>query len=193
MPDTAYCSSDDLKTRSQIDLDDSVDDDVLADIVESTSRWVDVYCDRHFYQVTEARYFSPPRCGTLALGSFNDLVELDTLKTDPDADGSFGTTWTADEYELVPLNTTGPEARPYTDIRAITGTWPTVYWTASNLVEVTGTWGWPAVPANVREATLLQAQRTLKQRYLPADPGYLPFKVVTNLLDPYRLSRVLIA
>lgn len=183
---------------------------ILERAIEAASRSIDQYCQRHFWQTaagTIRTFPSPCDLRTLRLGEFNDLVTLTTLKTDEAGDGTFETTWAASDYELLPLApAAAPEARPYTMIRATgLGRWfPTPTTTGrSARVEVTGTWGWPAIPVDVTQACLILASRYYKRKESPdgvsnwGDLGVIRIgrtdPDVMALLDPYRRSAVLVA
>jgi hypothetical protein len=79
-----------------------------------------------------------------------------TIKIDTDGDGLFNdeTALAATDYELLPADALlGPEARPYTEVRlASWGTYAT--WPQKLRVEVDGLWGWPALPAAIKLATI---------------------------------------
>ncbi len=190
-------------------INENVDNaDILENVVTSVSRWIDQYCQRHFYQQTAtARVFDACSPYRVKFGAFNDLVSVTTLKTDSNADGTFETTWSASDYQLLPRNTAAAETRPYNSIRSL-GTRifpiPTGYTTRDGLIEITGTWGWPAVPAAVKEACLMQSSRIYKRRYSPDGvAGFNEYGVVrvagkldsdvADMLDPYRRSPLLVA
>jgi hypothetical protein len=163
--DRVYTTLPEIKSALQIPLADTSLDAVFTSAILAVSREVDQHTGRHFYKLTEARTLVPTDRYCLKLGGFNDLVSLTTLKTDASGDGTFETTWQAGDYQLLcadgsPNVNAGPEARPYTQIRAIGAqTFPVPYsWTGrTDRVEITGTWGWPQVPVNVREACKLLA------------------------------------
>ncbi len=183
--------------------------------IEAASRAIDQYCQRHFWQdgtslAPVARTFeSPCDLRLLGLGAFNDLTSVvaPVVKTDDSGDGVFETTWTVGtDYELLPLNpTSGPESRPYTKIRS-TGTrlfpYPT-YTGRSARVEVTGVWGWPAVPTDVTQACMMLSAHIFIRKESPqgvagwGDFGQIRVRAgdpdVTSLLDPYRRTAVLVA
>jgi hypothetical protein len=161
-----YTTLPELKTALGLPAADTQDDDDLQDAILVASRAVDGDCQRHFYKVTEARTLEPSDPYRLRLGAFMDLVSVTTLKTDATGDGTFETTWAAGDYQLLcqdgtPNTGAGPEPRPYQRIKAVgTRTFPLPPWvggTRSNLVEVTGTWGWPAVPDRIRRAARMMA------------------------------------
>lgn len=77
-----------------------------------------------------------------------DSPNVPIIKVDTDADGSFAdeTAWSGTDYRLEPLQAAqGPEARPWTVIRAIGSK------RFSGLVQVTAVFGWPSVPSAVRD------------------------------------------
>lgn len=180
--------------------------------INAASRAIDQHCNRHFYQdgtvgSPVARIFEPPcdlRC--LELGAFNDLASATlTLKTDTAGDGTFETTWSASDYELLPVNPgSGPEPRPYTSVRSIgTLLFPVSTSTGRTArIEITGIWGWPAVPVDVNQACLMLAARIFTRKESPQGVAgfgeFGPIRVtrsdvdVAALLDPYRRVAVLV-
>jgi len=160
-----YTTLAELKDALRIPLTDSDLDSVFDAAILAVSREIDQHCGRHFYKLTETRTLIPTDRYRLNLGEFNDLVSVTTLKTDASGDGTFETTWTTADYQLLtaagtPNINAGPEPRPYTQVRAIgTQTFPCAWaWNSrTDRVEITGTWGWPAIPVPVREACKLLA------------------------------------
>jgi len=162
----------------------------LEDAVTSVSRMIDGYCQRHFWQTSAgtARLFTAVDPYTIQFGAFNDLVSVASVSED-------GTAITA--YRLEPRNVAGPETRPYTSIRRTTGTWAESTPEDLSEVTITGVWGWPAVPAAVKQACRLQVARMFKRADSPLGvAGFGEFGViritqldpdVRALLQPYRL------
>ena len=198
------------EAKSWLVLNDTVDDVEIAAVLDSVTRWIDEYCDRHFWQdgtggSPVARVFAPCNGRVLDFGSFNDLVSVSTVKTDEDGDGTFETTWAATDYELQPVNR--PTGRPYTRLEAIAGRlFPVPYSRgsgATHRVQISGVWGWASVPGPVYQACRLQAHRMLKRRFSPEGvSGFDELGVVRvsrldpdvqASLDPYRLTAVLVA
>src|SRR5690606_16258894 len=137
--------------------------------IEAASRQVDDFCGRHFYmeEVATPKLYRPDQVDLVWTA---DIATTDGLvvKTDDDDDGAFETTWSADEYMLEPydrLNGT----RPYERIAAVSGReFPvacrTTYSSRTSTrrsrrprVQVTAKWGWPEVPAEVKQATAILA------------------------------------
>jgi hypothetical protein len=200
-----YCTFEALKSRLGITNTD--DDFEIYDACFGASRWIETHCERHFWRTasTEVRTFVPDDWYCLKLPEFNDLVSITTLKTDAGGDGTFGTTWTTGQYQLLPLNpTAAPERRPYTQIKALGQTFPVQCGTGirTDSVQITGAFGWPAVPAAVRTAARIIAAEYYRYKDAPLGAGgqgefVLP---VTNnserakaMLAAYRRNAVLVA
>lgn len=162
----------------------------LEDVVESVSRLIDGYCQRHFWQTDAGttRLFTAVDLYVIQLGAFNDLVSASAVTENGAA---------VTGYRLEPRNTAGPETRPFTSIRRTVG-----YWQMSEAddlweVAVTGVWGWPTVPAAVKQACRLQVARVFKRADSPLGvAGFGEFGVVRvtqldpdvkALLAPYRI------
>jgi hypothetical protein len=158
-----YTTLPELKDALNIPQADTSLDDIFQAAILAVSREIDQHCGRHFFKLTEARTFTPTHRHLLKLGEFNDLASVTTLKTDSSGDGTFETTWTTGDYQLLTAAGTSnvnaaPEPKPYTQVRAVAGqTFPCAWaWnTRADRVEITGTWGWPQVPVAVREACKL--------------------------------------
>lgn len=202
-----YCTFEALKSRLGITNDD--DDFELYDACFGASRWIEGHCERHFWRTasTEVRTFVPHDLWHLRLPEFSDLVSVTTFKTDAGGDGTFETTWSASDYQLLPYNpTAAPERKPYTAVKAVgSQTFP---WRVCGVaarddrVQITGVFGWPAVPASVKTAARIIAAEYYKYKDAPLGAGgqgefVLP---VTNnserakaMLAAYRRNAVLIA
>ena len=160
-----YCSLNEIKAAARIT--DSVDDTLLELSVESASRQIDGACDRIFYNAgTATRVYLPTDPYQTEI---DDLISLTTLKTSSAADGNFDVTWSATDYELQPLNgRSGGAYSPYTDIKAI-GDYLFPVWTTNTTnsneatVQVTGVWGWSAVPTAIKQATIILGLRQFKR------------------------------
>jgi hypothetical protein len=158
--------------KAWVTLTDTVDDVVLNDCLLSASQWIDGYCDTHFWQdgtvgSPVARTFTACTNGCRCI-DIDDLVSISTLKTDDSGDGVYETTWSASDYQLQPVNR--PNGEPYTNVEAVgTLTFParTAPGSRANRIEITGVWGWAAVPAPVRRACLIEASKELKRRFSP--------------------------
>lgn len=178
------------EARTYAGLSDLADTELLDDVVTAVSRAIDNACQRTFFQqAAQARTFLTQSADLLTLGAFNDLVSITTLKFDRDGDGTFEETVSATNFGL--LDSDFPETGPYTAIELYNQTWfPVPGGTAgtgrTKLTQVTGTWGWPAVPAQVKQACRLQVARVMKRQESPLGvAGFGEFGVVrVSRLDP---------
>lgn len=195
-----YCTKAELKSR--LGITNTTDDAHIVSAIDATCSWIDdMHCEDFFGQVTQTRTFVPS-CGyELCIPS---LVSVTTLKTDNNADGTFEISWTeGTDYDLLPYNRTrGRETRPYNQIKAI-GTrlfpYAVSYGMRTNLVQIVGVWGWPAIPAGVKEAALIIAEDTFKLKDAPFGvAGFDTFGAVRvrenspalKFLAPYRRNPV---
>ena len=183
----------DLATlKLSLSITDSVDDTWLEICVTAASRAIDNFTERVFYQVSESRVYVPY---DNFLVEIDDLATLTTLKTSTNVDGVFDQTWGTNDRQLEPLNgIAGGIPSPTTHIRAVGDYWyPTAGQEAT--VEVTGTFGWPAVPDAVEQACILQSARYFKRADSPMGvAGFDSMGVVrlsridpdiATLLEPY--------
>jgi hypothetical protein len=160
-----YTSREEVKGRLSIPSAKTQDHASIDSKIRVATRMIDADCQRHFWKITEARTFTPTDPWSLELGAYNDLTAVTTLKTDAAGDGTFEQTWTTGDYQLLCFDgsanvNAGPQPRPYTQIRAVGGLlfpYPSFTGARGNLIEVTGTWGWPAVPEDIREAAEIAA------------------------------------
>lgn len=195
-----YCTPEELKSRVKITSDTS-DLEILG-AVTAVSRWIEDHCERVFYRTTATRTY--PATGPYRM-AVHDLVSLTSLKTDPDGDGTYETTWTASDYQLLRGSMVlRPEEVPYTGIKAIGSyLFPENCATGrENLIEVTGVFGWSSVPDPVRQAAAVWATDLLKLSTMAFGiAGYgeygavraRPNPIVDALLAPYRRNPVKVA
>lgn len=201
-----YCTVEALKSRLGIDADDTADDFELHAACFAASRSLEHFCDRTFWRTSasEVRTFVPQSWYCLKLPSFNDLVSVASLKTDAGGDGTFETSWTASEYQLLPQNpAAAPETRPYTEIKALSRTFPKLYTTGvrTDTVQITGVFGWPAVPWGIKMAARILAQDAFKLKdtnFGQSGEGDFAIRVGDNaraekFAKPYKRWAVLIA
>jgi len=177
-----YCTLNELKAALRIT--DNTDNTLLENCIEAASRRIDGYCGRYFYQQNATvKIFAR---NELQVFLRDDLVSVTTLKTDNAGDMTFSTTWTANtDYALEPYNADLLDI-PYYRITAVGGkTFPFFVVPALPGVEVTGVWGYPAVPDDVREACVLLAARGFA-RYNSAlgVVGFADMAVQVRAVDP---------
>lgn len=134
----------------------------LEAAAEAASRAVDGYCGRRFYrdEAPSVRRVKARYRGRLVLAPTLELAEAPTSVVVD------GLTWAPLlDYELDPLEQVGPTGEPWPvlALEAI-GSWRFV---PDSVVEVTGIFGWPAVPEAVRQATLIMAAQLWKMSEAP--------------------------
>ena len=145
MMTNSYVSLDVFKDEGVLNIAGDGGDARLLSLLESVSRMVDRYCNRHFYVLEATRRFDGG--GRLLVP---DLVSIDEggLKTDDDLDGVYETTWDAGDYVLLPLNADPASrgnagSRPYTSIAVSGSVGSERWWPAGRAtVQVAGQWGW---------------------------------------------------
>lgn len=150
-----------LKTRLRIT--DTSDDTELTAKITAASRRVDKDTGRkHGYGLdnsTSQRIYTPEH---------EELLLVDDIATSTGlvveiGRGSSWTTVDSNSYDLLPENATANGVAIET-IRRTYGFWPL---TGYRQVRVTATWGWPAVPDDIAEATLLLAARLFRRKDSP--------------------------
>lgn len=145
------CTLADVRTFLQKPAGDTGQDAVISSLITRASTAILKDCQREFAPVTtsEARTFAYDGRGRLSLAPY-DLRSVSLIRMD--TDDSSPTTITSDQYRLWP--------RP-----AVNGTYLTILFdgtvggTRNNwrdrLVEVTGAWGFAAVPDDVKHAAVV--------------------------------------
>lgn len=164
-PTNGYCTGDELKAA--LGVSGTGDDVALERAIETASRAIDTYCDRRFWQDPEdtVRYFTPDDPHMLRLGPHRTSADVVTVTEIAVDDGNLGT-YTRElivgtDVYLGPRSAQ-VEGRGYDrvvvtgQLRAWRRGWP-------DSVRITGQFGWPSIPEDVREATILQASRIWKR------------------------------
>jgi hypothetical protein len=153
-----YVTLDELKASAELTGFSFADYDAKIALT-AASRGIDEYCDRRFWDTggTTSRVFTPLDSYSV---SIDDAITVGTVEADTDGDGVYETAWAVTDYQLAPFNAAA-DGRPYEEIRARpwVGCFPC--WAGS--VRVTGRFGWPDVPSQVKEATTIMATRLLKR------------------------------
>lgn len=129
------------------DSGSNIGTDELWELLMAVSDWIDRYCNRHFYPLTETRYFDLDKeVQTLELNG--DLIAVTTLKDDKNQDGTFEDTWASDDYHLLPHNAapTSHWGRPYTHIANTELSGSTNNYSGfppgQKVIELAGKWGY---------------------------------------------------
>ena len=149
--------------KARMDIEDTTDDTIISQVLDSVSRFIDEWTGRHFYTIAETRYYTAEWTDLLQI---DDLVSVTTLSTDQNADRVYEITWATTDYDLWPYNA-GLTSKPYSRLYAAPNG---LYYFPSCIgkgVKLVGSFGWPAVPATIKEATLIQAGRIFKRKDAP--------------------------
>ena len=156
-----YATLAEFKAWDKISSTDTADDEVIEDIIEAVSRYIDGETSRTFYARTETRYFSVPYPRSRQLDLDDDLIAIaeDGLTNGNDE------TIASTEYNLIPKNVT-----PYRAIKLKASS--TYYWTYDSdgnteyVISVEGTWGYSTTaPHDIRQACLMIALSMYKRRF----------------------------
>lgn len=178
-----YVELEEIKTALELAGTSFADADIRGAIL-AASRGVDSYCDRRFYldsDATAVRYYSPMDWRTCRV---DDLTTVTSVKTDSDGDGTFETTLTSPaDYMAEPLNA-ALDSKPYTRLTINPRSGATWYPDVPRSVEVTGQFGWPAVPDEIRTATTILASKLLRRT------REAPFGIVALGIDPAAAMRI---
>ena len=147
MPNT-YGDLTTLKSAAFLNTPDDGLDERLLGMLETASRWVDGYCDRHFYVTEGERRFDGTGRVVLAVA---DLVSAAEVRVRQGATGRW-VGWNSGDWLGYPLNAAPTEAggRPYTRIVATAG--GRRFPLSRGGVIIAGAWGY----GDVREDTGLQ-------------------------------------
>ncbi len=115
-------------------------DVALLNLLLAVSEAVDRHCNRHFYALTETRWFDGTGEAVLPLP---DTIAVSSVRSDDDETGDYRTAWQSSEYQLLPLNASPEEhwGRPYHTLR-VRGNGPRQrFERGSARYEVRGRWG----------------------------------------------------
>lgn len=158
-----------IKGKGLLDFSTTDYDSILEKVIEGVSRRIDAYCGRFFYQTStvQARRYTPVDHYRFFCDDIATTTGL-ILQTDWNGDGVYETTWTiVTDFTLEPVNAPYQSpAEPWTMIhRQLYG----AYYFPSALygIQLTATFGWPAVPVPVVDACLLQSMRFFKRFATP--------------------------
>lgn len=189
--------------RDWLSIGDTADDALIAQACDTASAWIDEWCGETFVVPTAAtaRLFTPDNWNFVRVDTIANTTGL-VVATDDNEDGTAETTWTiTTDFLLLDVNgrTVGEAAGPYRAVRAVGSKWFPCSTTGRPLVSVTARWGWPAVPAPVKQAAYVLAAEQWKQKDAPfgvaafGEFGALRVRanpVVAQLLAPYRRAAV---
>lgn len=151
--------------KTYLKIDDSVEDSLLENIIESASRSIDKIANRRFYidSTASARLFQNRTyytCITDDIASTTGLV----VKTSPDSSGvyqetlAYGTDYILNPYNAASLN------RPWTSIVLVGSNSFSLPTNLRPQIEVTAKWGWPVVPDDIEQATYILSADLYKRK-----------------------------
>lgn len=191
-----YLVREEYKTWARNDLP-TVDDTVIDDAIAAAEMSLDNACGRRFALAgaASARVFMADRYAHVV--PIHDCTTV-TAVTDN------GAAVASTAYQLEPINglSHAGEPVPYNAIRRTGGS----HWTydaSKALVSVTATWGWPTIPAQIKEACKVLTKAHLDGRDIRAGiAGFSPegfavsereARVVRQAIADYSLRHVLVA
>jgi hypothetical protein len=187
-----YCTVEELKSRLQIG--DTADDFEVTLAVQAACRSIDEITGRYFWRGTGVRTYVPE---SIYMQTTDDLVSVTSLMVDRDGDGVYEETWTqGTDYAL----TVAPgrynaaakgESWPFTGFSILGPKFIPVVWPWSHLdrIQVTGVFGWPAVPLAVKQAALIAAADLFRLKDAPFGvAGFGEFGAVKITANPRVMS-----
>ncbi|MFD4786594.1 phage gp6-like head-tail connector protein [Streptomyces sp. NPDC058459] len=150
-----------LRKRIGSEPSDTSRDEDLTSALAAASRYIERATGRRFWLDAIAVARTVRTAGRVACRADGDLLLVEDIgdtagmTVDAGAPGS----WTAlHDWETQPDNAQA-DGRPVTGLLRA-GLWP-------DRIRVTARWGWPAVPEDITEASLIQAQRLYKRKDSP--------------------------
>jgi hypothetical protein len=196
-----YCTVAELRTWMS-DTTNILSETILENAISATSRMIDAFCSRRFWKdlsPTTRKY----------LVSESDIAWVDDIsttsglvvQTDDLSDGTFSTTWLSTDYDLSPFNTALDvnTAHAFTRIHGVERLFPVNDYRRT--LQVTATFGWSAIPDQIKQACLMKSNVLALRRDSPYGvAGFSEFGVIrlgrtedpeiTRMLAPFVRSNV---
>ena len=157
-----YCVLADITGPKDITSIDAADDTRIEGYITSASRFIDEYAGHRFYvnSSDETRVYTAEDGSCVQV---DDLVSVTTLKIDVDLDRVYEYTLATTDYDLLPGNA-ALKGKPYTRIEvAPAGLYS--FPTQAKGVQVVGKFGYPAVPADIKQACIMITIRLYQNRF----------------------------
>lgn len=177
-----YATLSDVKAALRIT--DNLDDSLLETAIEASSRMIDGFTARTFFNSGEdvRDYAATDRLNVI----IDDAISVSKVESTDKVGGTY-VEFKATDFQLEPVNSRSDGiAFPFTGIRAVNDfTFQVVDQQA--LVRVTGVFGFSAVPIQIKQATIIQASRLFKRLDSPlgvAGFGDLGAIRISRQLDP---------
>jgi hypothetical protein len=169
-----YATLAELKDYLKIPVDKTSLDEALGDALASATAEIERHTNRQFNKTTSAtaRVFEPTSWRGADVDDFWTVSGL-VVETDSGGVGTFDTTWTSADYELLPFNgiVNGQPGWPFNELRSVGGLFFPKYgkqpFRRKAVLRVTAQWGWDAVPAPVHQSCLIMAAETFRIKDAP--------------------------
>lgn len=162
-----YADLGDLKNYLKIQPADTKYDFALTDALNSASSEIERYTGRQFNLAASAtpRLYEPEADWmTVRTDDFASLTGL-VVQTNPDTSGNFTLTLSSSQYEAYPFNgvVDGQPGWPFYRLHAVSGPlFVRLPFVRKASVQVTAQWGWPAVPAPIKQSCMIIAAQTYR-------------------------------
>lgn len=203
-----YCTEAQVRLQMR-DTTTVVDADLIYRAINTASRWIDYVCSgdvpnsRRFWKdaTLKTRTY---QCEDRTFVYLDDIATKTGLvvKTDDDDDGVYENTWTAGtDYDLWPLNADSSgndQPMAFWKVVAVGSKTFPLYERRAGL-QITATWGWPVIPAQIEEACILKSIGLLLRKDSPmgvlAQGDFGALKIpkedydVDTLLQPFIKTR----
>lgn len=140
-----------------------LEETILSLVAAGVTSWIDAQCGRNFNVTTsEARYFDPTDAYCVQI---DDAATVTAVATDDAADGTYSTSWSSSDWQAQPVGGHGPAGQSGWPFRSVVAVNSRTFYKGVNrrpVVKVTGTWGWSAVPADIKVAALMVTEEMYK-------------------------------
>lgn len=184
------------EVRDWLGVTDAKLDALIEDAVPAAEEWINGHCARSFdlQPTATPRYFDVAPDGSVYVDDVGNLADF-ALATDNDRSNTFSTSWAANDYQLLPLSR-NYQVRPFNRITPTGSRWFPYPWGGyplrSGLVRVTARWGWPAVPASVKQAAKQKAAQIVSRRNSPNGvAGFNDLGVVRVVMSDAQIGELL--
>lgn len=151
-----------LKDALGIETDDDTRDALLDRALAAASRGIDTATGRRFWLDDEPTARVYRTAGRTLWGDLGQILNVDDIGIATGlaiATGTPGAWSTVADVETTPDNALA-RGRPITGL-LVSGGW------GAQRVQVTAQWGWPAVPDEIAQATVIQAARLYRRKDSP--------------------------
>lgn len=161
-----YATVTDLKNYLKLPLADTTRDANLLNAVNSATGDIEKHCQRQFNldSTVTQRVYRPDSWQDVRTDDFGTLTGL-IVDVDAGGTGTFSQTLGALDYEVYPLNgvVDGTPNWPYNRLLATGGPlFPIYTLRRRGTVRVTAKYGWPTVPAAIKQACLIIAAQKFR-------------------------------